>query len=77
MALPTSLKYIINMDYKGNVIALLDFSNVYLISVDNLGDSYLVDYINEVEAGGAICWAELLEPIAGNNDQYTLILTLC
>lgn len=44
--MPSQVKYVINMDYKQNVLVVLDFSNVYIVSVDHFGDSYLVDYFN-------------------------------
>lgn len=50
--LPSTVHYVLNMDYKENVIVVLDFDNVYIISVDAYGNCYLVDYVNEVEAGG-------------------------
>ena len=34
------------MDYKENVIIVLDFDNLYIIGVDSFGNTYLVDYIN-------------------------------
>lgn len=46
-----------NMEYKQDVILIVDFYNVYIISVDNLGHPLIVDDINELEAGGSICWA--------------------
>jgi hypothetical protein len=45
------------MEYAANVVILLDFFNVYIISVSNEGNTYVVDYINQPEAEGAICWA--------------------
>lgn len=57
MLLPPSVNYIMNMEYKQDVILIVDFYNVYIISVDSLGHSLVVDDINELEAGGSICWA--------------------
>lgn len=34
------------MDYKENVIIVLDFDNLYIIGVDSFANTYLVDYIN-------------------------------
>lgn len=54
--MPYSVQYIMALDYKQNVALLLDLNNIYIVAIDNLGRSYIVDYINEVEAGGAVCW---------------------
>lgn len=48
MTLPSSINYIMNMEYKGDVIALVDFYTVYIVSVDSLGHTNVVDYINEI-----------------------------
>lgn len=76
MVMPSSVQYIINMQFELDVAIVLDFFNVYIISIDNYGNSYIVDYINEVEAGGIVCWAELIGPRA-NLSEYKLIITLC
>lgn len=76
MTLPSTINYIMNLEYKGDVIALVDFYAVYIVSVDSLGHTNVVDYINEIEAGGSVCWAELLPP-TGNQTFYTLVITLC
>ena len=39
-----------------------------------MGELTNIDYISEAEAGGSICWAELLPQ---QNDDYSLIITLC
>jgi hypothetical protein len=58
------------------VVILLDFINVYIINIDADGNSYVVDYINEPEAEGTICWAEIVPPVI-NYTEYSLIITLC
>lgn len=46
--MPASMQYVMNMDFKGNVAAILDFNNVYLVAIDTYGLVYVVDNINEV-----------------------------
>lgn len=46
--MPASMQYVMNMDFKGNVAVILDFSNVYLVAIDTYGLVYVVDYLNEV-----------------------------
>jgi hypothetical protein len=46
-----------NMEYKKEVAIILDLANIYIISIDHYGSTYIVDFINEDEAGGLVCWA--------------------
>lgn len=48
LPLPSSVLYVMNMEYEQDVAIVLDFYNIYIISIDNFGSSYIVDYINEV-----------------------------
>lgn len=56
-SLPKSIQYVYNVEYRGNVVLVVDFNNIYINSVDLQGRIFLVDYISEEELGGDICWA--------------------
>ncbi len=36
---------------------VLDLSYLYIVSIDILGEMEVIDYFNEVESGGSVCWA--------------------
>lgn len=57
VTLPSTVHYIMNMEYKKEVAIILDLANIYIISIDHYGNTYIVDFINEDEAGGLVCWA--------------------
>ncbi len=46
-----------NMQYDKDIAIILDFENIYIISIDDYGNSYVVETLNEIEAGGLVCWA--------------------
>lgn len=41
-----SVKYVLNIDYKQNLAAILGFNSVYLVSINNEGAIYIVDDFN-------------------------------
>lgn len=57
LTLPSSVQYIMNMQYDKDIAIILDFENIYIISIDDYGNSYVVETLNEIEAGGLVCWA--------------------
>jgi len=44
--LPTSVRYVLSMEYYGQVIVLLDLDQVYVVGVNHLGVLKLIDNVN-------------------------------
>lgn len=46
LMLPTSVRYVLNMEFYGQVIVLLDLDQVYVVGVSHLGVLKLIDNVN-------------------------------
>ena len=57
-----------------------EFNNIYVITINHLGNMFLVDVISEEEIGGLICWGEFLfnqNTTSNSSHIYTIVVTLC